>query len=1577
MKEPTSQQLSEQTITGAPSWLAGGGKMGQVVRTKDWSKTPLGPIEMWPQSLRTTISLCLASNFPISIAWGPHRIQIYNDGYWPICAAKHPHSMGQDFKECWYSAWPVIGEAFERASRGETSFLVNQRMFLDRLGYLEETFFTFSFSPIRDESGGVGGLFHPVTELTQQSLAERRLRILRNLAERCAEAQSIEGALTLIADTLKECDLDVPFALLYCMEGDGKSARLVRNVGLTPEEPLSPQQVSLDPLGDGVWPFKKVLMANPVVVDDLTQLFESRRTGPYAEPPGSAVVQHIMLPGMTHPFGFLVAGVSSRRPLDAPYRTFYDMLGDAVTNALGKARAFEEECKRAEALAELDRVKTAFFSNVSHEFRTPLTLMLGPVEELLSKRHADLSPSAKAQLDVINRNGLRLLRLVNSLLDFSRLEAGRGQASYEPTDLAAVTTDLASSFRSATERAGLRLIVSCQSLSGPVYVDHDMWEKIVLNLISNAFKFTFDGDITVTLQQIGQIAELRVRDTGVGIPVEHLPKIFDRFHRVENMRSRTHEGSGIGLALVQELAKLHGGTVRAESTLNAGSSFIVTIPLGTEHLPSDKIGAGRDSLASTGIGPAPFVEEALLWLPSYDGAEQTNIRAEGEHHGAPTGSKADLETQHSNRQQARPHILLVDDNTDMRDYVARILSERYEVTAVRDGEAALAAIREGHFNLVLSDVMMPRLDGFGLVRKLRNDHATRTIPVILLSARVGEESRVEGLEHGADDYLIKPFGARELLARVDAHVKLQQMRWDAQAEAQKFVSLAENSSEFIGMCDREYRPFYINPAGMAMVGLDGLVEVKQMPVKDFFFDEDQSFVLDEFFPRVLREGRAEVEIRFRHFKTGAEVWMIYNVFHLCGPEGSPIGLATVCRNITERKQAEEALRESEAQFRILTDSMPQQVWTALPDGRLDYINQRALRYFSRTSNQILDWNWKEVLHPDDVEHTLAIWAHAREHGIPYEIQFRLRRAEDGMYRWHLGRALPLLDTAGHILKWVGTNTDITEAKQIEAALRKSEERFRQVFQHAGTGIALTNLKGLFIQCNPAYCALLGYSEEELCVLDFSRLVHPDDREANLIEIRRLISQELPYFEIENRYLRKDGQAVLVRKFVSLLRDDSGEPAHLVALVTDITAQKEAEEQLREWKDELEMRVQERTGELLSSQDRLRSLASQLSLTEQRERRKLANDLHDYLAQLLILGRMKLEQGKPFLSSLPEADRIVQDVDHILEQALSYSRTMIAQLSPPVLQEAGLSAALKWLAEQMQTHGLLVQVHSDHRESQLPEDRAVLLFQSVRELLFNVLKHSGVDQAIVRIESDRKGEAWLSVEDQGKGLDADALQRALEPGHLGLFAVKERMEAMGGRVELISAPGKGTTVKIMLPASNTQPASSEIERSEEESSGNPPSPSQNRMAMSTFDTQTRSAVRPIRIMLVDDHLMVRKGLLTLLESYDNLEIVGEASDGEEAVALAGDLMPDVVIMDLNLQKLNGIEATRQISHHLPDIKVIGLSFNDAKEIRAAMIEAGAVDLLRKTGGTTELYQAICAAGPDQRQCSKHVQDPEPI
>jgi PAS domain S-box-containing protein len=763
------------TAPTAADWLAGGGEMGRYIRSMDWSKTPLGPIESWPQSLRTTVSLCLASNFPISLAWGPGHVQIYNDGYWPICGGKHPHAMGQDFSECWASAWPAIGEAFESALTGATSFLEDQRMFLDRNGYLEETFFTFSFSPIRDESGGVGGLFHPVTETTGRMLSERRTRALRDLSARTGKAQTCAEAFHTVAQALAAYDLDLPFVLLYTVEPGAGQASLAASCGLPADSGAAAQLVDLE--ASTAWGLARVVASGLPVQLEASELEDGLSgCGPYPEPPKSALCLPITPPGAERPAAVLVAGLSPRLPFNEVYRGFCEQVAAVLTAALANARAYEEERRRAEMLAELDQAKTVFFSNVSHEFRTPLMLMLGPLEEALGD--PDLPPKQRERLDIAQRNSLRLLKLVNILLDFSRIEAGRMQAAFEPLDLAQLTADLASVFRSAVEKAGLELVVDCPQLPEPVFVDRDLWEKIVLNLVSNAFKFTEQGRISVRLGLAGGGVELAVQDTGCGIAADQIGNIFKRFHRIEGTRGRTFEGTGIGLALVHELVKLHGGVVRVASQEGAGSSFTVTIPRGSRHLPAEQIQA-QAALAASERRRETYAGEALSWLPDAAGAAGPADAGAGE---AASGVSD------------RPRVLLADDNADMREYVCRILAPHYQVRAVADGEAALRAVHEQAPDLVLSDVMMPRLDGFGLLGALRADPDTRGLPVIFLSARAGDEARVEGLDAGADDYLVKPFSGRELLARVRSNLELTRTRAEAarsKQEALGAVSLFE------------------------------------------------------------------------------------------------------------------------------------------------------------------------------------------------------------------------------------------------------------------------------------------------------------------------------------------------------------------------------------------------------------------------------------------------------------------------------------------------------------------------------------------------------------------------------------------------------------------------------------------------------------------------------------------------------------------------------------------------------------------------------------------------------------------
>ncbi|OUL20051.1 hypothetical protein BV372_33280 [Nostoc sp. T09] len=449
-----------------------------------------------------------------------------------------------------------------------------------------------------------------------------------------------------------------------------------------------------------------------------------------------------------------------------------ESLRESEIQRVREQSAREQERQRAEALAELDSAKTLFFSNVSHEFRTPLTLILAPVQDALSDSVNPLPGVQRERLELVHRNTMRLLKLVNTLLDFSRIESGRMEAVYEPTDLAMFTAELASVFRSAIEQAGLRLVVDCPPLAEPVYVDREMWEKIVLNLLSNAFKFTFEGEITLRLHLVDDYhVTLQVEDTGAGIEPEELPHLFERFYQVRKAKARTHEGSGIGLALVQELIKLHGGTVDVTSTVGQGSCFTVTISLGTAHLPSDRLrlvvgdrSQATRTLTSTALGPAPYVQEAERWI----GEEGEREKGKGEKDFSPP-SPLPLTLSPS-------RVLIVDDNADMRDYLTRILSEHVEVEAVADGAAALAIVTERVPDLVLSDVMMPQVDGFELLKALRADARTKEVPIILLSARAGEESVIEGLKAGADDYLIKPFSATELVTRVLAHLQMAQLR---------------------------------------------------------------------------------------------------------------------------------------------------------------------------------------------------------------------------------------------------------------------------------------------------------------------------------------------------------------------------------------------------------------------------------------------------------------------------------------------------------------------------------------------------------------------------------------------------------------------------------------------------------------------------------------------------------------------------------------------------------------------------------------------------------------------------------
>lgn len=882
--------------------MEGEGEMPAIMRAFNWSTSPLGPVSGWPQSLRTALSICLNSRFPIVIWWGPELVLLYNDSWHPIVGNKHPKMLGRPGHEHFQETWTVIGPMLKGVlDSGRATYSEDQLLFIEKRGIVQECYYTWSYSPIRSEDGEVGGVFTAVTETTSRVIGERRLKTLRDLgtvaaALEATEEEACENAVRRLGGNSS----DIPFALIYLIDENGTEARLKGSAGIEPGALDAPMQVTSDDQNSR-WPVFHVCSSRDAQQVDAFPLEFSQAKIDSEEPePTTAYVIPILSGGQCA--AVLVVGLSRRLEFNQEYREFLHTAASHISTAITNARSYQAERKRAEALAELDRAKTAFFSNISHEFRTPLTLMLGPIESALNRN--DLTGNELEELQLLHRNALRLLKMVNALLDFSRIEAGRLDARFEPVDLAAYTADLVSVFRSAAHRAGVELTVNCPPTIEPAWVDRFMWEKIVLNLVSNALKSTFEGRISVELASVNGEFELSVSDTGTGISASELPHLFERFRRVEGARRRTNEGSGIGLALVNELVEIHVGTITVESDLGTGSTFRVRIPSGHSHLPPGKvIHAG-----SAGLKPAisevaeQYLHEALGWIENNPEAELHT----DEHQTADTALSANL------RKDAAT-ILLVDDNRDMRSYVRRLLSDRYQVITAENGMAAWTRLEEGvQPDLVLTDVMMPEMDGFELLAAIRADTRTASVPVIMLSARAGEESRIEGLQSGADDYLVKPFTARELLARVDSHLRMAEFRREAQKHESELVkSLSEARRMAADAIELISDGFYTYDAQWRLTYMNAAAESQARGSKEALigrtvwesYPEVIGTELESHF-RLAMETQTPTEFQY-HYRPWSR-WFSHRLYP--APDG---GLTVYVRDITESKSAEQALRRAD------------------------------------------------------------------------------------------------------------------------------------------------------------------------------------------------------------------------------------------------------------------------------------------------------------------------------------------------------------------------------------------------------------------------------------------------------------------------------------------------------------------------------------------------------------------------------------------------------------------------------------------------------------------------------------------
>ncbi|SLM47358.1 protein of unknown function [Nitrospira japonica] len=677
-------------------------------------------------------------------------------------------------------------------------------------------------------------------------------------------------------------------------------------------------------------------------------------------------------------------------------------------------------------------------------------------------------------------------------------------------------------------------------------------------------------------------------------------------------------------------------------------------------------------------------------------------------------------------------------------------------------------------------------------------------------------------------------------------------------------------------------------------------------------------------------------------------------------------ITTQIEIVLYKHEAEKSLRESEERYRTLVETATDGIITLDAAGVILSCNAATERMFGYRREDLLGRK---------VTMLIPAWFERRE---PEPDRIDSRRApRDGLRRDVTGQrrqgaefplevAVSRSSIAGEAC-YMGILRDVSERKRAEAELRWRADLLEQTHE----AVIVWRMGGGILYWNRGATELYGWTVAEATGRSVHRLLEsalpcpPADFD------RRLLEAGHWYGEVRQR--TKDGRTVVVETRMVPI-PDGPEDVLVLEANRDVTDRHTIHEKVCRLAEELEQRVAERTRELVTSQDLLRALASELTVTEQRERRRVATELHDYLAQLLVCAHLKVSQARPKQGN-SETEGWLDQAAEVLQQALSYTRSLVAQLTPMVLHEFGLPSAIRWLAEQMHKHQLTVDVEIQAADPlPLAEDEAILLFQSVRELLINVSKHARVDRATVRL-TVAEGILRIEVRDEGKGLDSagqepskDDSTELEQSARFGLFSIQERMKALGGWFTIASTPETGTVAAITLPLRERTEPHDRDAWIEHPDSGPETilrrSPETDRAAADPL--QTRSPVRPpIRVLLVDDHALMRQGLKGLLEDGTDMTVVGEAADGEEALAIAETLRPEVVIMDINMPKMDGVEATRRLKKRLPSTVVIGLSMHTSAHHRDALKDAGAFAYLTKGSVSDQLKQTILAASLGQR------------
>ena len=1375
----------EKNKLAIPEFLSGGGEMGEMIRSFDWTTTPLGEPEYWQQSLKTCVRILLTSPQPMFVWWGKNCISIYNDAYKFILGAKHPRALGRPANETWKEIWSEVGARVDIVfNKNEGTFDDALLLIMNRHGYDEETYFRFSYNPVPGDNGGTAGLFCACTEETDRIIGERRMNVLLELSKELSEKKSVAEVFKASVDVLKKNGKSFPYAVVYSRNGENQLGL----VAYSSDKLLDfyPESINTDIPNDRHYDLLKVITTKkPVVVDDLRERLGDLPTGEWSIPPSNGLLLPVFQSNQDTPFAVLKVGVNPYLQLNEKYKGFVQLIVDQISTAVSNVRALEDERKRIQALEEIDRAKTVFFSNISHEFRTPLTLMLGPLEELINSPGANLSGNEKNSIETTHRNAMRLLKLVNTLLDFSRIESGRQEANFTLTDITSLTKTLASNFRSVFERAGLGFEVNADEINQPVYLDKQMWEKIVFNLLSNAFKYTLEGKITINIYAESDHAVFSVTDTGIGIPEAELPKMFERFHRIHNSAGRSFEGTGIGLSLTKELVQLQGGNISVKSKEGAGSTFKVIIPFGKEHLDINKINDTK---------PETKQESFNLYLNESSTLLETDRRFQGPVENISSGAT----------------ILVVDDNADMREHLRSILGSHFHVVTASNGLNALHLMRESKPDVIISDIMMPIMDGLQFLKEMKQDKRTARIPFILLTARAGEESKLEGYETGADDYLVKPFSALELIARVRAQIEISRKWNDTEQRLTGFLMQAPAG---IAVMEGPRHVYTLANAQFQRMFARTHEQLIGKSVKEAF-PEISDTGINELMDDIYRSGETYIAHEWpSHFvdETGKirEGFYDFIVHPMKDINGNVTDLMVHAVETTESVIARKKIEENSAMIRNMYMNTP--AFVAVFKGP-EHVYELVNPYYQTVigNRNVIGKKLLDALPELKGQGIDTLFDHVYSTGetvIDKERMLMLSRGDnkEPEVAYFDYSFQPIYDEAKNIIGILAFGTDITMQVTARKKIEESESKLKHLANSMPQFVWIANDNGEIVYCSDQVEQYEGSLRVSENFWNLEGMLHNDDREISLELWNKSIATHSIY-QIEHRMKMKDGSYRwhLCRAFPQ--KNEEGVVTQWYGTSTDIHDQKA-------FAEKLEKEVAARTIDLQRINKELESFNYIASHDLQEPLRKIQT----------FVELIKRNEGETKSGSYLERIRSsAYRMSELIKSLLTYSNL---SSSNSLFETIDLNEILNEVLADLE---LLIQEKKAKIKSQkLPAITAIpmQIYQLFSNIIINSLKFS-TKAPIIKITTERlDGQSAkklfdttgdqdylkISIADNGIGIESKFSEQIFKlfqrlhlkndyPGTgVGLSIVKRIVENHNGFIQLDSKPEKGTTISIYLPA----------------------------------------------------------------------------------------------------------------------------------------------------------------------------------